>query len=260
MNNNNNLSGGIDLNSIVDNSVKRIDGRKFDELRKINITPNFIGSASGSVLIEFGGTRIICTASVEENVPGWMRYQKVSGGWVTAEYSMLPAATLERKKRESSFGKVSGRTMEIQRLIGRSIRAIIDLEKLGRRQIHLDCDVIQADGGTRTASVTGAFIALKFAVQKLLDEKLIKENPIKESLAAISVGINNKIPILDLCYLEDASADVDANFVMTKSGKFIEIQGTAEQEPFTEDEFSKMMLLAKKGINDILHLQEELFD
>ena len=257
---NKNLSGGVDINSIIDNSNKRIDGRKSDELREIKLTPNFINSASGSVLIELGNTRVICTASIEESVPGWMRYQKISGGWVTAEYSMLPAATLDRKKRDSATGKINGRTMEIQRLIGRSIRAIIDLEKLGRRQIHLDCDVIQADGGTRTASVTGAFIALKMAVKKLLNEGLIKENPIKESLAAISVGINNQVPILDLCYLEDASAEVDANFVISESGKIIEIQGTAEEEPFSEDELYEMMALAKKGISEIILLQKNLFN
>ena len=257
---NKNLSGGVDINSIIDNSNKRIDGRKSDELREIKLTPNFINSASGSVLIELGNTRVICTASIEESVPGWMRYQKISGGWVTAEYSMLPAATLDRKKRDSATGKINGRTMEIQRLIGRSIRAIIDLEKLGRRQIHLDCDVIQADGGTRTASVTGAFIALKMAVKKLLNEGLIKENPIKESLAAISVGINNQVPILDLCYLEDASAEVDANFVISESGKIIEIQGTAEEEPFSEDELYEMMALAKKGISEIILLQKNLYN
>ena len=257
---NKNLSGGVDINSIIDNSNKRIDGRKSDELREIKLTPNFINSASGSVLIELGNTRVICTASIEESVPGWMRYQKISGGWVTAEYSMLPAATLDRKKRDSATGKINGRTMEIQRLIGRSIRAIIDLEKLGRRQIHLDCDVIQADGGTRTASVTGAFIALKMAVKKLLNEGLIKENPIKESLAAISVGINKQVPILDLCYLEDASAEVDANFVISESGKIIEIQGTAEEEPFSEDELYEMMALAKKGISEIILLQKNLFN
>ena len=255
-----NLGKGIDLSELVDNNKKRIDGRKPDELRKINFTPNFISSSAGSVLFEIGNTRVICTASIDENVPAWMRYQNVSGGWITAEYSMLPGSTLDRKKRESSMGKVGGRTMEIQRLIGRSIRSVIDLEKLGRRQIYLDCDVIQADGGTRTASICGAFIALKYAIKKLLENGSIKENPIKDDIAAISVGICKGVVILDLCYLEDSVAEVDANFVMTSSGKIIEIQSTAEAEPFSEKHLDEMLTVSKKGINEIMQMQKNLFD
>jgi ribonuclease PH len=255
-----NLSGGIQIDSVVDNINKRIDGRRADELRPVRITPHFITSAKGSVLIEMGATRVICTASVEENVPGWMRFQKVPGGWVTAEYSMLPGATPDRTQRDASKGKIGGRTMEIQRLIGRSLRAVIDLKKLGRRQIYLDCDVIQADGGTRTASITGAYIALSLAVKRLMKEGLLKENPIRDGLAAISVGIHKQVPILDLCYLEDAAAEVDANFVMTHSGKIIEIQGTAEGAPFSKNEFLEMMDLAEKGISELAEMQQSLLN
>jgi len=194
----------------------------------------------------------------DENVPGWMRFQKVPGGWVTAEYSMLPGATHDRTQREVTKGKVGGRTMEIQRLIGRSLRAVVDLEKLGRRQIYLDCDVIQADGGTRTASITGAYVALQLAVRRLMKEGLLKQNPIKEGLAAISVGIHKQVPILDLCYLEDSAAEVDANFVMTHSGKIIEVQGTAEGEPFSKEEFLQMMDLAEKGIRELAEIQQTI--
>jgi len=251
-----NLSGGIDLNAVVENSDKRIDGRKDDELRSVRLTKDFITSAKGSVLIEMGNTRVICTASVDENVPGWMRFQKVPGGWVTAEYSMLPGATQDRTQREATKGKIGGRTMEIQRLIGRSLRAVVDLKKLGRRQIYLDCDVIQADGGTRTASITGAFIALRLAVQRLMQEGLLKEDPIIEGLAAISAGIYNGTPILDLCYLEDSAAEVDANFVMTESGKIIEVQGTAEGAPFSKAELMQMMALSEKGIGELIEMQQ----
>ncbi|MBN2684355.1 MAG: ribonuclease PH [Pontiellaceae bacterium] len=251
-----NLSGGIDLDAVVNNTDKRIDGRKSDELRPVKFTKDFITSAKGSVLVEMGNTRVICTASVEENVPGWMRFQNVPGGWVTAEYSMLPGATQDRTKREASQGKIGGRTMEIQRLIGRSLRAVVDLQKLGRRQIYLDCDVIQADGGTRTASITGSYVALKLAVNRLMKEGLIKQNPVTEGLAAISVGINKGVPILDLCYLEDSSAEVDANFVMTESGKIIEVQGTAEGAPFSKDELFQMLGLAEKGIGELIQMQK----
>lgn len=255
-----NLSGGIDLSVAVNNTVKRIDGRQADELRSIKFTKNFITTAKGSVLVETGNTRVICTASVDENVPGWMRYQKVPGGWVTAEYSMLPGATHTRTQREATRGKIGGRTMEIQRLIGRSLRAVIDLKKLGRRQIYLDCDVIQADGGTRTASITGSYVALKLAIQQLMKEGLLKEDPITDGLAAISVGICKKIPLLDLCYLEDSDADVDANFVMTHSGKIIEVQGTAEGAPFSKDELMQMLTLAEKGTSEIAELQKATLD
>lgn len=255
-----NLSGGIDLDAVVDNVNKRIDGRRSDELRPVKFTKDFITSAKGSVLVEMGNTRVICTASVDENVPGWMRFQNVPGGWVTAEYSMLPGATQERSKREAAQGKIGGRTMEIQRLIGRSLRAVVDLQKLGRRQIYLDCDVIQADGGTRTASITGAFVALKLAVARLMKEGLVKQNPIIEGLAAISVGIHKEVPILDLCYLEDSAAEVDANFVMTESGKIIEVQGTAEGAPFSKDELLQMMGLAEKGIGELIEMQGRVLE
>jgi ribonuclease PH len=251
-----NLSGGIDLDAVVESSGKRIDGRKADELRKVRFTKDFITTAKGSVLMEMGNTRVICTASVDEKVPGWMRYQNVPGGWVTAEYSMLPAATQDRTQREAAKGKIGGRTMEIQRLIGRSLRAVVDLQKLGRRQIFLDCDVIQADGGTRTASITGAYVALRLAVDKLMKEGKIKQDPVIEGLAAISVGINKQTPILDLCYLEDSAAEVDANFVMTESGKIIEVQGTAEGAPFSKDELMQMMALAEKGIGELVEMQK----
>ena len=252
-----NLSGGIDLDAAVENSGKRIDGRSADELRPVKFTKDFITSAKGSVLVEMGNTRVICNASVDESVPGWMRYQNVPGGWVTAEYSMLPAATQARVQRESSKGKVGGRTMEIQRLIGRSLRAVVDLKKLGRRQIYLDCDVIQADGGTRTASITGAYVALKLAIKRLMEEGKLKQDPVIEGLAAISCGINKKTPILDLCYIEDSAAEVDANFVMTESGKIIEVQGTAEGAPFSKDELMEMMALAEKGIGELIVKQKE---
>ncbi|MDF7805839.1 ribonuclease PH [Pontiellaceae bacterium B12219] len=251
-----NLSGGIDLDAVAETAGKRFDGRVADELRPVKFTKNFITSAKGSVLVEMGNTRVICTASVDENVPGWMRYQKVPGGWVTAEYSMLPGATQDRTQREATKGKIGGRTMEIQRLIGRSLRAVVDLQKLGRRQIYLDCDVIQADGGTRTASITGAYVALKLAVQRLMKDGLLKKDPVKEGLAAISCGIHKEVPILDLCYLEDSAAEVDANFVMTESGKIIEVQGTAEGAPFSKEELVQMMTLAEKGIGELIELQK----
>ena len=253
-----NLSGGIDLDAVVEASGKRVDGREANELRQVRFTSNFITSAKGSVLVEMGNTRVICTASVDESVPGWMRYQNVPGGWVTAEYSMLPGATQDRTQREATKGKIGGRTMEIQRLIGRSLRAVVDLKKLGRRQIFLDCDVIQADGGTRTASITGAYVALKLAVQRLMKDGLLKQDPVIEGLAAISCEINKETPILDLCYLEDSAAEVDANFVMTESGKIIEVQGTAEGAPFSKDELMQMMELAEKGIGELIAMQKEV--
>ncbi|AKJ64688.1 ribonuclease PH [Kiritimatiella glycovorans] len=237
---------------------EREDGRAADELRTVAIEPGFIRSARGSVLIAMGNTRVICTASVDESVPGWMRAQNVPGGWLTAEYGMLPAATADRNRREVSAGKPGGRTMEIQRLIGRALRAVVDLEKLGRRQIYLDCDVIQADGGTRTASITGAYVALRLAVNHMRNTGLIKENPISEPLAAVSVGVVEKTPLLDLCYVEDSAAEVDMNVVMTASGKFIELQGTAEERPFSRDQLDAMLGLAEKGIGELLELQESV--
>jgi ribonuclease PH len=255
-----NLSGGIQIDSVVDNINKRIDGRRADALRPVRFTPNFITSAKGSVLVEMGATRVICTASVDENVPGWMRFQKVPGGWVTAEYSMLPGATPDRTQREASKGKIGGRTMEIQRLIGRSLRAVVDLKKLGRRQIYLDCDVIQADGGTRTASITGAYVALHDALSGLVEQGKLDKIPLKDSVAAISVGIVGGVPLLDLNYAEDSTADVDMNFVVTGSGKFVEVQGTAEEEPFSLEELDALRDLALAGCARLKELQQQSLD
>lgn len=234
----------------------RPDGRKNDELRKVEITRNFITTAEGSVLIEVGNTRVICTASIEDKVPPFLRDQKK--GWVTAEYGMIPRATPTRTVRESTSGRVGGRTHEIQRLIGRSLRAVVDLELLGERTVWIDCDVIQADGGTRTASITGAFIALNYALYYALKNGLIDRNPIKDNLAAVSVGIINGKPCLDLCYSEDSSAEVDMNVVMTGSGKIVEIQGTAESEPFSKDMLNELVSLAEKGVGELIKIQREI--
>ena len=229
-------------------------GRAADSLRDIKITPHFLPHADGSCLIECGNTKVICTASVDENVPPFLRGK--GQGWVTAEYGMLPASTAARMRREAAAGKQSGRTQEIQRLIGRSLRAVVDMEKLGERQILIDCDVIQADGGTRTASITGAFVALQIAVEKLLSDGLIGENPIREAVAAVSVGVVGGVPLLDLDYLEDSGCDSDVNIVMTASGKIIEIQGTAEGAPFSLDELGKLIALAQKGIAELVRHQQ----
>jgi ribonuclease PH len=228
----------------------RPDGRKNDEIRQIKIVKEFIKNADGSVLIELGNTRVICTASIENKVPQFLKDQKK--GWITAEYGMLPRSTPTRMLRESTAGRVGGRTHEIQRLIGRSLRAVVELEKLGERTIWIDCDVIEADGGTRTASITGGYIALKEAIEKALNAGMITENPIKDTIAAISVGIINNEPRLDLCYAEDSQAEVDMNIVMTGSGKFIEIQGTAEIIPFSRENLLQLLSLAEKGIREII--------
>ncbi|GBE04061.1 MAG TPA: ribonuclease PH [Nitrospirae bacterium] len=233
----------------------RPDGRKADELRGIKITKNFLNTAEGSVLIEMGDTKVICTASIEDKVPPFLRDKKK--GWVTGEYSMLPRSTGTRMVREAARGKVGGRTHEIQRLIGRSMRSVVDLTALGERTVWIDCDVIQADGGTRTASITGAFVAMKDAVNTLLANGTITKQPIKDYVAAISVGVVEGEPRLDLCYLEDSNAEVDMNIVMTGSGKFIEIQGTAETEPFGSDHLQKMLGLAGDGISDLITVQKE---
>ncbi len=231
----------------------RADKRKPDEVRPIKITRNFIKHAEGSVLIEFGDTKVICSATVEESVP---HYKKNSGeGWVTAEYAMLPRATTQRTQRENFRPK--GRTQEIQRLIGRSLRAVVDLEQLGERSIILDADVIQADGGTRTASITGCFVAMYDAVQGLIKDKKIDKSPIKEYLAAVSVGIVDGHPMIDLNYGEDSTAEVDMNVVMTESGKFVEVQGTAEGSPFTKEELDKLLDHAAAGIGHIIKEQKK---
>ncbi|MBO8155868.1 MAG: ribonuclease PH [Bacillaceae bacterium] len=234
----------------------RVDGRQNDELRKIHMETDYIKHPEGSVLITVGDTKVICNASVEDRVPPFMRGE--GKGWVTAEYAMLPRATEQRNIRESSKGKVSGRTMEIQRLIGRALRAVVDLEKIGERTVWIDCDVIQADGGTRTASITGAFVAMTLAFGKLIQDKVIEEMPITNYLAAISVGVlPDGKEILDLCYEEDSEADVDMNIVMTGKGEFVELQGTGEEATFTVFQLNHMLKLAEKGLQDIFQIQRE---
>ncbi len=233
-------------------SYQRIDKRTHDQLRNTKITPNISPYAEGSALIEVGGTKVICTASVEDRVPMFMRNKGL--GWVTAEYAMLPRATNTRTQRETQRGP-SGRTQEIQRLIGRSLRAVVDTKLLGERQIYLDCDVIQADGGTRCASITGAYVALALACRKLVKQGTIKTSPIISEVAAVSVGIIEGTTILDLAYAEDSNADVDMNIVCTGAGKFIEIQGTAEREPFTRDQMDEMLILAEIGVNKLFEIQ-----
>lgn len=235
----------------------RIDGRKADEMRPVKFQNKVAPSAYGSTMVQFGKTQVICAASVEETVPNWMRTQKVAGGWVTAEYCLLPYATAERTKRESSTGKVGGRTQEIQRLIGRALRSIVDLEALGPRTVWIDCDVIQADGGTRTAAITGGYVALQMAVDRLLREGKLQNNPIREPVAAVSVGVVGGKVLLDLNYAEDSTAEVDMNVVMTGSGRFVEIQGSAEKEPFVEAIAQKMLRVAKVAIKQILREQRK---
>ncbi len=232
-------------------NYERIDKRTHDQIRNTKITPNISPYAEGSALIEVGGTKVICTASVEDRVPIFMRNKGL--GWVTAEYSMLPRATNTRTQRE--IQRPSGRTQEIQRLIGRSLRAVVDTKLLGERQIYLDCDVIQADGGTRCASITGAYVALALACRKLVRQGAIKTNPILSEVAAVSVGIIEATPILDLAYNEDSNADVDMNVVCTGSGKFIELQGTAEREPFSREQMDEMLILAEIGVNKLFEIQ-----
>lgn len=237
----------------------RPSGRASDQLRDLKITRNFTKHAEGSVLIECGDTKVICTATL---VPGVPRFLKGKGqGWITAEYGMLPRSTHSRVDREAARGKQTGRTIEIQRLIGRSLRAAVDLKKLGERTLTIDCDVIQADGGTRTASITGGFVALADAVKKLVEAKKIKENPIVSQIAAISVGVYKGEPVLDLDYPEDSNAETDMNVIMNDKGGFIEIQGTAEGEAFSDEQMVGMLKVARKGINEILQAQRDaLFD
>ncbi|MEB1807702.1 MAG: ribonuclease PH [Bacillaceae bacterium] len=233
----------------------RVDNREQDQLRKVEIITDYLMHPEGSVLISFGNTKVICTASVEDRVPPFMRNQ--GKGWITAEYSMLPRATEQRNIRESSKGKVSGRTMEIQRLIGRALRTVIDLEKLGERTVWIDCDVIQADGGTRTAAITGAYVAMVLALQKYVEKKKLTELPVTDFLAAVSVGIDHEHgEILDLCYKEDASADVDMNVVMTGKGEFVELQGTGEEATFSRSQLDKLLYLAELGIEDLIAKQK----
>jgi len=234
----------------------RTDGRKLNELRAVKITPSYIKTADGSVLIEMGDTKVICTAKLEERVPPFLRNS--GKGWITAEYGMLPGSSQQRIGRESSRGKVGGRTHEIQRLIGRSLRAVADLKLLGERTIWIDCDVIQADGGTRTASITGAYVAVAEALSGWRGKGKILQTPIKDAVAAVSIGIVEGRILLDLCYEEDSKADVDMNFVMTGSGKFIEVQGTAESAPFTRKQMERMAEIAQDGIKELLKAQKKV--
>ncbi|MGO8766368.1 MAG: ribonuclease PH [Limisphaerales bacterium] len=238
-------------------SPPRADGRPANQLRPLRFQNHIAPHATGSTLIEWGHTKVICAVTIEETVPRWMKEQKVAGGWLTAEYSMLPYSTLQRKPRDISKGKLDGRSTEIQRLIGRSIRAAIDLAKVGERTLCIDCDVLQADGGTRTAAITGAFVALALAVKKLLDAKKLAENPLLKPVAAVSIGIVNGAPLLDLNYVEDVAASVDMNLVMNAAGEFIEVQGSGEEATFTDSQLADLLALGKSGIRELLVAQQQ---
>jgi ribonuclease PH len=239
----------------MSSSAPRADGRQPTQLRPITFEANIAPYATGSVLVSFGLTRVICAATIEPKVPTWMRQQGVKGGWLTAEYSMLPYSTLDRKARDISRGKLDGRTVEIQRLIGRSLRAVIDLEKLGENTLWIDTDVLQADGGTRTAAITGAFLAARLAIQKLLDAKKLTENPITDSVAAVSVGVCGGRELLDLAYVEDKDAEVDFNLVMTGRGQFVEVQGSGEEATFSQDQLNRLIALGQTGLKELAGLQ-----
>ncbi len=236
--------------------MTRPDKRAPDQLRPISFHPNIAPNATGSVLVCFGDTRVICSATLEDGVPGWMRYQKVSGGWLTAEYSMLPYSTHDRKSRDISRGKLDGRSSEIQRLIGRSLRAAVDLQAIGQRTLWIDCDVLQADGGTRTASITGACVATAIAFNRMMADGKLKSFPLKNLVAAVSAGVYEGTPVLDLNYLEDKAATVDFNVVMTEALQFVEVQGAGEEAVFTSEEMASMIDLSKKGIAEIFSLQK----
>jgi ribonuclease PH len=240
--------------------MPRPDGRAPDQLRPLSFTPGFAPHATGSVLVATGDTRVICSATVEEEVPRWMKVQGVSGGWLTAEYAMLPCSTLERKPRDSARGKPDGRSVEIQRLIGRALRAVVDLEALGPRTLWVDCDVLQADGGTRTAAITGACVAVALAGKRLLAEQRIKKLPLKSYVAAVSTGLVGGTPVLDLCYAEDKDAAVDMNVVMTEAGRFVEVQGAGEEATFTDAELAAMLALARQGITALLAAQRAVVE
>jgi len=237
-------------------SSLRADGRAANQLRPLRFQNGIAPYATGSTLIEWGNTRVICGVTVEESVPRWMKEQNVAGGWITAEYSMLPYSTLQRKSRDITKGKIDGRSQEIQRLIGRAMRAALDLEKLGPRTIWVDCDVLQADGGTRTAAISGAFVALSMAVRRLIADGKLTENPLLHAVAAVSVGIVGKQPMLDLCYTEDAAAEVDFNLVMNAGGEFIELQGTGEESTFSQSQLNELLALGKAGIQQLLTAQQ----
>jgi len=241
----------------MSDSSTRADGRAASQIRPLRFQNHIAPYAAGSTLIEWGSTRVICGVTIEENVPRWMKEQKVEGGWLTAEYSMLPYSTLQRKPRDINKGRLDGRSSEIQRLIGRAIRAAVDLEKFGQRTICVDCDVLQADGGTRTAAITGAFVALSLAVKKLLAEKKLSASPILAGVAAVSVGIVAGKPLLDLCYTEDVAATVDMNLVMNSAGEFIELQGSGEEATFTDTQLADLLALGKTGIRELLAAQQQ---
>jgi ribonuclease PH len=238
--------------------MERKDGRKADQLRPVKLIKDFVKYPLGSVLVEFGETKVICAVTEDLQQPRWMKEQKKAGGWITSEYSMMPFSSPERSMRESTRGRIGGRTHEIQRMIGRALRAVVDLERLGERTLWLDCEVLQADGGTRTAAITGGYIALACAVRKLMAERKLAVNPIKEAIAAVSVGKVGGELLLDLNYEEDCRAEVDMNVVMTAGGRFIELQGTAEGEPFDAVELSALQSLAHKGIGELLRLQRDM--
>ena len=240
--------------------MPRIDGRSADQLRPVEFILDIAPHANASVLIAYGNTRVICAATIQDEVPRWMKVQNVPGGWLTAEYSMLPYSTLDRKDRDSSRGRPDGRSIEIQRLIGRSLRAVVDLTKLGQRTLCIDCDVLQADGGTRTASITGACVATAIAFNRLLEKGKITQQPLKKKVAAISAGIWKDEALLDLCYEEDAKADVDCNLVLTEDGDFVEIQGSGEEATFTQAQMDQMLVLGRKGVTELAALQQEAIE
>ena len=243
--------------SIMSDSFTRADGRAPGQIRPLRFQNHIAPHAAGSTLIEWGHTRVICGVTIEETVPRWMKEQNVSGGWITAEYSMLPYSTLQRKPRDISKGKLDGRSSEIQRLIGRSMRAALDLEKLGQRTVCVDCDVLQADGGTRTAAITGSFVALSLAAKKLQAEGKLTASPILHAIAAVSVGIVAGRALLDLCYTEDVAASVDMNLVLTSAGEFVELQGTGEEATFSENQLVELLALGRSGIRDLLAAQQQ---
>jgi len=238
--------------------IVRFDGREANELRPISFVNNIAPHAMGSTLIRWGNTQVICAVTIEENIPRWMKEQSVEGGWLTAEYSMLPYSTLTRKARDISKGKLDGRSQEIQRLIGRSLRSVVDLKKIGNRTFYIDCDVLQADGGTRTASITGSYVALKLAVKKLMSEGKLESDPIKKAVAAVSVGVFDGNPILDLNYEEDSHAEVDMNIVMTSEGEFCELQGTGERSTITPAHLQTLLNLGHQGVEKLLQKQSEI--
>jgi ribonuclease PH len=246
--------------SKVNGAFKRSGNRAYNELRPIQFRPGIAPYAGGSVISQFGNTQVICAATIEQKVPAWMTQQGVTGGWITAEYSMLPYSTLDRKNRAASMGKVDGRSIEIQRLIGRAIRAVVDLQKMHGWTLWIDCDVLQADGGTRTAAISGAYVAAKLAIHKAIKEGKMKHDPFRESVSAVSVGIVHGLPMLDLDYIEDKDANVDSNIVITASGQFVEIQTAGEESIFTETQLAQMISLAKEGAHQVTKIQNQVIE